>query len=143
LSTDPANIDCSLAVPGVEEYLALRVTAGLSAMPLAAAVAGLPGSWAAVCLRVGDELIGMGRVVGDGGLFFQVVDIAVKPAYQGRGLGKRIMQALMDALHQRAPEGAVVTLLADGEAHRLYRQFGFVPSAPASQGMLLRLRRPA
>jgi len=65
----------------------------------------------------------------------------VKPALQGRGLGKRIMQSLMDELRQRAPAGAVVTLLADGEAHRLYRQFGFLPSAPASQGMLLRLRQ--
>ena len=135
------HIALTLAVPDVDEYCALRLAAGLSAMNRDAAVAGLPGSLAAVCLRDGDELIGMGRVVGDGGLFFQVVDIAVKPALQGRGLGKRIMQSLMDELSQRAPAGAVVTLLADGEAHGLYRQFGFLPSAPASQGMLLRLRQ--
>ena len=35
----------------------------------------------------------MGRVIGDGGLFFQVVDIAVEPAHQGRGLGKAIVAA--------------------------------------------------
>ncbi|MFD2882298.1 hypothetical protein ACFTAO_51075 [Paenibacillus rhizoplanae] len=31
----------------------------------------------------------MGRVIGDGGCFFQVTDIAVKPSFQGRGLGKK------------------------------------------------------
>jgi len=33
----------------------------------------------------------MGRVVGDGGCFHQVVDIAVLPRHQGKEVGKRIM----------------------------------------------------
>jgi len=35
--------------------------------------------------------------------------------------------------------GVIVTLLADGEATRLYEHCGFRLSAPRSQGMLLRL----
>jgi hypothetical protein len=49
------------------------------------------------------------------------------------------MAASMDEARRRAPRGVVVTLLADGEACRLYEQFGFRLSAPRSQGMLLRL----
>jgi ribosomal protein S18 acetylase RimI-like enzyme len=128
------------AIPGVEEYRALRVAAGLSPMNEDCAARGLPGSWCAVCLRDGGgHLVGMGRVVGDGGCFFQVVDIAVRPECQGQGLGRRIMAALMARLREAAPAGALVSLLADGEAHRLYARFGFRLSAPASQGMLLRL----
>lgn len=56
----------------MDEYLALRVAAGLSAMSAEGATTGLPGSWCAACLRSGDALIGMGRVVGDGGLFLFV-----------------------------------------------------------------------
>jgi hypothetical protein len=34
-----------------------------------------------------------------------------------------------------APSGAHVSLIADGEAHRLYSQFGFRPTAPESIAM--------
>lgn len=128
-----------LRIPGVDEYRNLRVAAGLSAMSEEAASRGLPASWCAVCVRDGTELIGMGRVVGDGGCFFLVVDIAVTPARQQQGIGKRIMAALVEQLRSRAPAGAMIALIADGEAYRLYEQFGFRLVAPGAQGMLLRL----
>ena len=83
----------------------------------------------------GANVVGMGRVIGDGGLFFQVVDIAVLPAYQGQGLGKQIMAAITEWLGANVPESGYVSLLADGQAQRLYAQYGFVPTAPASVGM--------
>jgi len=130
-----------LQVPAVEEYLALRVGAGLSAMSPEGAREGLAGSWCSVCVRVGDALIGMGRVVGDGGLFLFVVDIAVAPAWQHQGLGRRIMQALMEQVHARAHSRTMVGLIADGTASRLYEQFGFKLVAPAAHGMLLRIEK--
>ncbi len=129
----------SLEIPGPDEYRALRTAAGLSAMSEAAAAQGLPSSWCAACVRVEGKLIGMGRVVGDGGCFFLVVDIAVNPAWQKQGIGKRIMSALVGQLRSRAPSGAMIGLFADGEAYRLYQQYGFRRVAPAAQGMLLRL----
>jgi GNAT superfamily N-acetyltransferase len=125
----------------VEEYLALRVGAGLSAMSAAGAQEGLRASWCSVCVRVDGELVGMGRVVGDGGLFLFVVDIAVEPAWQKRGLGRRIMSALMEQVYARAQPRTMVGLIADGTAHRLYEQFGFKLTAPAAHGMLLRIRK--
>jgi GNAT superfamily N-acetyltransferase len=129
----------SLDVPSSDEYRALRVAAGLSAMSEESAERGLPSSWCSVCVRQDGRLIGMGRVVGDGGCFFLVVDIAVHPSMQQQGIGKRIMAALVKQLRLRAPAGAMIGLFADGEAYRLYQQFGFKLVAPAAQGMLLRL----
>ena len=43
----------------------------------------LPNTVFAVVIRKDGEAVGMGRVVGDGGLFFQVVDIAVLPEHHG------------------------------------------------------------
>lgn len=134
-----SELSLVLEIPAPGEYVVLRMAAGLSAMSEEAAVRGLPQSWCAVCVRDHGELVGMGRLVGDGGLFMQMVDIAVLPAYQGHGWGRRIVAALMEQLRQRAPRGVVVTLLADGEASRLYESFGFRSSLPRSQGMLLRL----
>jgi GNAT superfamily N-acetyltransferase len=128
-----------MEIPGVDEYRALRTAAGLSDKTEEAARIGLAASWSAVCVREQGELIGMGRVVGDGGCFFLVVDIAVSPSRQGQGIGKRIMSALVDDLRARAPASSIVGLFADREAWRLYAQFGFTMSAPASQGMLLPL----
>jgi GNAT superfamily N-acetyltransferase len=124
--------------PAVGEYLELRAAAGLSPFPSAAAERGLAGSWHAVCVRVAGRLVGMGRIVGDDGCFFQIVDMAVDPAHQRRGLGAGIMQRLADALAARAPDGAFVSLLADPPGVRLYQRFGFQASAPASIGMFRR-----
>ena len=121
--------------PSVEEYRRLRTAAGLSAKSAEAAALGLPNSWFALVVEYAGKAVGMGRVIGDGGLFFQVVDIAVDPAHQGRGLGKAIVQALTARLREAATTGAYVSLIADGEARRLYAQFGFELTAPASVGM--------
>lgn len=127
--------------PSVDTYLRLRVESGLSARTVEAARVGLPNTWHAVTVRAGNsdgsegEAVAMGRVVGDGGCVFQIVDICVLPAHQGQGLGKRIMAALVGELERRAPQGAYVSLIADGDARFLYEKFGFRPTAPESIGM--------
>ncbi|KWX71671.1 GNAT family acetyltransferase [Paenibacillus riograndensis] len=123
--------------PSVEQYLALRMEAGLSAMSAEGAEIGLPRSIFAVTLYEEGSLVGMGRVIGDGGCFFQVTDIAVKPSCQGRGLGKIIMREIRSFL-DTVPERAYISLIADGGAARLYAQHGFEPVMPDSQGMFLR-----
>lgn len=122
------------ATPAADDYLRLRIVAGLTPKTAEAAAAGLPNTFFAVVIRHDAKTIGMGRLIGDGGLFFQVVDIAVEPEHQGRGLGKAIVAALMAHLHRVAP-GAYVSLIADGDAQHLYAQYGFLPTAPKSVGM--------
>ncbi|MCF7750005.1 GNAT family N-acetyltransferase [Bacillus subtilis subsp. subtilis] len=134
----PAGLRCFPHPPGVAEYRRLRVLAGLSPKSLEAATAGLPNTVFGVSIREGAQLLAMGRIVGDRGCFLQVVDIAVVPEWQGRGLGRWVMQQL-DLWLQANAVGAYVSLIADGQAHRLYAQFGFVETAPASVGMAKRI----
>lgn len=126
-------------VPAPREYIELRVAAGLSPKTAEAAETGLPNSLFAVCIRADGRLIGMGRVVGDGGCNFEVVDIAIHPDFQRQGLGSTLMEAIMAYLDENAPESAYVSLIADSGAPALYRRFGFDFTAPASVGMALRL----
>jgi GNAT superfamily N-acetyltransferase len=114
--------------PTVREYCDLRVRVGLSAKTEEAAAAGLPHTRYAVVLEHQGTAIGMGRVIGDGGTAFQVTDIAVLPEHQGKGLGKRIVGALVDWLRANAPKSAYISLIADGPAKDLYAQFGFKPT---------------
>lgn len=85
----PAGVHCIPLAPSVEEYRALRVLAGLSAKTAEAAARGLPNTVFGVSLREGDRLLAMGRIIGDGGCFLQVVDIAVVPDRQGRAWARR------------------------------------------------------
>jgi GNAT superfamily N-acetyltransferase len=127
--------------PGAADYLELRVRAGLSRKTDDQAAAALSGSWAAchIVHEAGARSVAMGRVIGDGGWYFHVVDMAVLPEYQRRGLGGVVLSYLLDQIRQRAPAGAYVSLLADGPGRPLYALYGFVESAPGSIGMVLAL----
>lgn len=121
--------------PSVEGYLDLRKEAGLSSKSVEAATAGLSNSLFSVTIFDETTLIGMGRIIGDGGAFFQLVDIAVKPDYQGKGLGKLVMKELMAYLNKHTYDGSYVSLIADEPANKLYEKFGFEYTYPKSYGM--------
>lgn len=117
----------------VDDFLRLRVITGLTPRPYEAAKRGLPNSLFGVHIIYQSQTIAMGRVVGDGALNFEIVDVAVAPDFQGKGLGRMIMQAIMDYLASDAPTGAYITLMAD--VPELYAKFGFELSRPDSEGM--------
>ena len=75
----------------------------------------------------------MGRVVGDGACNFEVVDVAVDPAYQGAGLGRRIMDSIDGYLASATLEGSYVSMIADKPG--FYEKLGWKSVSPASEGM--------
>jgi GNAT superfamily N-acetyltransferase len=85
----------------------------------------LDASLAGVVVLDGDTTIGMGRVVGDGILYFYIQDVVVAPDYQGQGIGQRIVEALLDAIRRMAPAQAFVGLFATDAALPLYERSGF------------------
>lgn len=127
--------------------MALRARAGLTPKSPEQTALALAGSWAAAQVvwrggRGGDldgpEVVGMGRVIGDGGWYFHIADMAVFPEHQRRGIDDAILTALVGRIEAAAPTGAFVTLLADPPGRALYARHGFVPTAPHSVGMALR-----
>ena len=87
--------------PSVSDYLSLRLRSGLSPKAEAQAVPALKGGWCAyhVVHEQSGATVGMGR---DGGWYFHVIDIAVLPEHQRKGLGNMIMTAIMDPICQEA-----------------------------------------
>lgn len=96
-----------------------------------AAKIGLKNSLFAVYVKYGDEIIGIGRVIGDGGCLFEIVDIAVLSEHK-KGVGKMIMNSLMEWLKKNAPKSAYVSLIADQPS--FYPKFGF-KSCALDEGM--------
>ncbi|RSD30142.1 GNAT family N-acetyltransferase [Vibrio pectenicida] len=119
--------------PSPREFCELRVKAGLSAKSLKAATIALPNSLYAVSIRDGQLLVAMGRVVGDGACNFEVVDVAVDPAYQGNGLGRKVMECIDGYLASVALEGSYVSMIADEP--EFYEKLGYRLVSPSCQGM--------
>lgn len=132
--------------PDVEAYLRLRADSGLTPKTREQAEAGLSGTWRGCHIVDTDtgETVGMGRIIGDGGWYFHVVDMAVLPAHQRRGLGDQIMSWLLDTIEAESPPGRFVTLMADPPGRALYAKHGFIEAPERSAGMGLwngRIRR--
>lgn len=96
---------------------------------------GLPNTLSGVCVEREGRIVGIGRIIGDGGLFYQVLDVAVLPEHQKKGLGARIMHALESWMGEHAPPGAYVHLIADEGTPEFYEQYGFRVRRPESSGM--------
>ncbi|GAB2866405.1 GNAT family N-acetyltransferase [Nocardioides pacificus] len=130
--------------PGVDDYLRLRAESGLSPRTREQAERALAGHWAAVTVL--DESTGqpvaMGRVLGDGGWYFHIVDMAVLPDHQRRGLGARVLESLLARIDADAPPDPYVTLMGDEPGRRLYASYGFEDPSPRTVGMV-RTRPPA
>jgi ribosomal protein S18 acetylase RimI-like enzyme len=87
--------------------------------------ASLAGSLFGVVALDGDAVVGMGRLVGDGAVYFYIQDVAVDPDYQGRGIGRMIVEALLRHIRETAPGPAFVGLFATDPALPLYERYGF------------------
>ncbi len=66
--------------------------------------------------------IGFARVVTDYTIFAYIMDVFILKEYQGKGYGKRLMNAIMNH-HQL--QNLNRWGLATNDAHGLYKQFGF------------------
>jgi GNAT superfamily N-acetyltransferase len=85
-------------------------------------------------LYEGDHQVGFARVVTDAATFAYLGDVFVLPPYRGRGLGKRLVEAVM--AHPDV-QGVRRFMLATADAHALYAQFGFHP--PRDPDLLMEL----
>lgn len=127
-------------VPSVNDYINIRLAAGLSRKSPEAATIGLKHGLFSVIVYADSTPVGIGRVIGDGGCFFEIVDIAVLPAHQKKGLGHLIMQRLMQYIHETALPTAYVSLMADHGTPEFYKRYGFEASLPPQKsGMWLRI----
>lgn len=123
-------------IPGVEEYINIRVASGLSRKSKEAAEVALPNSIYGVTAYCKSERVGIGRIIGDGGCFFEITDMAVLPEHQGKGVGRLIMEALSGWLSENAPKTAYVSLMAHHGKPEFYAKFGFkYAELPDASGM--------
>lgn len=116
-------------LPTVAEHARLFERAGWPWYGDEAVRRALEGSlFGAVAMR-GDELVGMGRVVGDGSVFFYLQDLVVDPDARRLGIGASLVGRLVSAARSRSPGTTFIGVFATPLAVDLYRSLGFDSSS--------------
>ena len=125
--------------PTVEEFIRLRSATDMAPRSREALERGLPNTLFGVTAihEPTGETVGMGRVVGDDGTIYHVNDVVVHPDHQRRGIGTRLMTAIVEYIEETAPPTAFVNLFSDVDG--FYERFGFEETRPDSKGMFLRV----
>lgn len=123
----------------VEDYNRLRKSAGWRDIEPHQAQRGIDHSAYIVSAVIDGQTVGMGRLVTDGGHVALITDIVVLPEYQGKGIGKTIVNRIMGCIRDSLKPGESVNvnvMTAKGK-EPFYRQFGFVerPNDELGAGM--------
>jgi len=123
----------------VQDYNALRLSAGWNPINEAQAQRGLHNAFYLISAVHNGQRIGMARAVSDGGYVVIIVDVIVHPVYQRMGIGKAMMGRMMDHIRGSLAEGegVCVNLMAAKGKEAFYRSFGFTerPNDQLGAGM--------
>ena len=113
------------AYPSVDEYRRLRASVGWRSPSPADCQVALEATGFSVVARHRGEAVGMARIVGDKVLYLLIVDVAVHPDHQGRGLGRRMIDELT---RWTSANGTRSTMLVAGpDVVPFYEALGFRP----------------
>ena len=78
-----------------EDFVRLRIETGFAEVPLEHARRALENGLLNVSAYYQGELIGIGRLVGDGAMYWYLQEIIVLPEYQKKGVGTQIVNHLI------------------------------------------------
>jgi len=75
----------------------------------------------------GDKIVAMARMNGDMGLDYYIKDVIVRPEYQGRGVGRILIDELLKFIRENGVKGTdiFVELCAMPDKIPFYEKFGF------------------
>lgn len=122
-----------------EEYNELRLCVGWRAITEGQAKRGLEHTTFLMAGRDGDKIVAMGRMLFDFGYTAYLGDVIVRPEYQGQGIGRRIVESLIDRTMNAACEGERVMFIlgAAKDKETFYEKLGFQrrPNEMSGDGM--------
>lgn len=80
-----------------------------------------------VSIYDGNEIVAMARMIGDMGLDYYIKDVVVKPEYQGKGIGRLLINELLKFIKENgiSDTNIFVELCAMPDKIPFYKKFGF------------------
>lgn len=131
------NLSCAV-------YCSLRESVGWTNFSKEQMEKALSSSVYTVVVFEDQQPVGMGRLIGDG-IYYAIVDVAVLPAYQNRGIGKNIVHMLVQYVDTITPaeSRSSVQLISEKGKEAFYEKIGFVqlPTSDCGSGMRKLIRK--
>ncbi len=132
--TETADIRIVARAPDPETFRRFRAALGWGEMTLEQAERAVRGAHFDVVALRGQDIVGFGRVTGDGVVNFHLDDVIVSEAARGQGIGQRIVEALMAWIDEVADPHAMISLTASAGMEPFYERFGFSVTPPSGYG---------
>ena len=128
----------------VKDYLEIRSQVGWIELKEEQAVKALENSLYVIGAYDDDELVGMGRIVGDGAVICYVQDLIVIPNKQHTGIGSIVLEKLVqyvESLRMEESQMMLCLMCAKGR-EPFYEKHGFIarPTDSLGPGMIQYLR---
>jgi GNAT superfamily N-acetyltransferase len=133
------NITIAEKLPTAAEYNWLRSLVGWRQYEERVIERALPHTLYCVCAYQGEQLVGMARVIGDGGMVYYVQDVIVIPGHQRQGIGTLMMDAIMGYISLHASQNSIIGLMSAAGKEAFYEKYGFIvrPTEKYGAGMTM------
>ncbi|MGN0298440.1 MAG: GNAT family N-acetyltransferase [Lachnospiraceae bacterium] len=128
----------------VEEYLSLRSQVHWKKLSSEQASHALAASLLTVKAYWNGQLVGMGRIVGDGAVVCYIQDLIMIPEVQGHGIGSALLKHLIKYVEGLRLEGTemMLDLMCAKGREPFYEAHGFIsrPTDELGPGMIMYLQ---
>lgn len=121
-------------------YIELRNSVNWKKLSVIQADKALKASLFTICAFDNDIPVGMGRIVGDGVVIVYIQDLIVRPEYQHSGVGRMIIERLIEYVKSTKLEDTeiMLCLMCAKGREEFYRKFNFIarPTDNLGPGMI-------
>lgn len=121
-----------------QEYVSLRSSVGWNNTAAEQASKAINNSLYNITAVDNDRTIAMGRLIGDG-IYYLIVDVVVNPEFQGKGIGSKIIDMMLEYVDRRTPirGRSSIQLIAEPGKEEFYLKKGFklIPHEFCGSGM--------
>jgi len=93
-----------------EDFVRLKVATGFRELPVEQAEKALANGLFNVTAIYNGEIVGMGRLVGDGAMYWYLQEIIILPQYQRQGIGRKIVNHLLEHIRESGMPGTLVSV---------------------------------
>ena len=130
---------------GIDTYLELRKAVGFKPLSRTQAKKALEHSLYIVCAYMDAQIVGMGRLVGDGAVICYIQDLMIHPDFQHYGIGSVLIEDIIRYVEGLCEEGTeiMLDLMCAVGREPFYQKHGFIsrPNENLGPGMIRYIRK--
>lgn len=122
--------------PTATEFESVVASVGFRGHDHAAVEIALANTAFSVCAIEEDNVVGLGRVIGDGAISFLLTNVMVRPSHQRHGIGSLIVKALCSSVAALPHKNIVLEVVPQPGSEFFYARLGFKASHSGPPGMV-------